>query len=131
MDLESSNSPLPESSDLLPVVRNHVYHPKFVGSFSLKYVLPALVPRMTYAGMQVAEGQDAGIAWESLVRGTLDQVEREKTRKALLEYCGQDTLALVRLLETLDSKHTDRCRTVAPTSLCKCCERCLGGAEHS
>src|ERR1035437_5386082 len=36
--------------DLLPVVRNHVYHPAFAGSFSLKAVLPVLVPEMTYAG---------------------------------------------------------------------------------
>jgi predicted RecB family nuclease len=32
--------------DLLPVVRNHVYHPAFGGSFSLKAVLPALVPEI-------------------------------------------------------------------------------------
>ena len=87
--------------DLLPVVRNHVYHPAFAGSYSLKSVLPALVPEMTYDGMEVADGTDAGLAWESLVRGSLDQSERERTRKALLEYCGQDTLALVRLLENL------------------------------
>jgi len=87
--------------DLLPVVRNYVYHPAFAGSYSLKAVLPALVPEMTYAGMAVANGQDAGLTWESLVRGGLDQSERERTRKALLDYCGQDTLALVRLLEAL------------------------------
>jgi hypothetical protein len=36
--------------DLLPVIRDHVYHPAFGGSFSLKSVLPALVPDMTYDG---------------------------------------------------------------------------------
>ncbi len=87
--------------DLLPVIRNHVYHPRFAGSFSLKYVLPALVPDMTYAGMEVADGTDAGLAWESLIRGGLGQPEREKIEKALLDYCGQDTLAMVRLLENL------------------------------
>jgi hypothetical protein len=51
--------------DLLPVMRNHVYHPAFAGSFSLKDVLPALVPELTYEGMIVANGQDAGLAWES------------------------------------------------------------------
>jgi hypothetical protein len=56
---------------------------------------------MTYDGMAVANGQDAGLAWESLVRGGLDQVERERIKNALLDYCGQDTLALVRLIETL------------------------------
>ena len=87
--------------DLLPVVRNHVYHPAFAGSYSLKAVLPALVPEMTYDGMAIANGQAAGLAWESLVRGNLDQVQRDETRKALLDYCGKDTLALVRLLERL------------------------------
>jgi predicted RecB family nuclease len=87
--------------DLLPVVRNNVYHPKFAGSYSLKDVLPALVPEMTYEGMQVKDGQAAGLAWEALVRGGLDQSEREKTRKVLLDYCGQDTLALVRLVDRL------------------------------
>ena len=45
----------------------------------------------------MANGQEAGLAWECLVRGNLDQVECEKTRKALLDYCGQDTTAMVRL----------------------------------
>jgi hypothetical protein len=87
--------------DLLPVVRDHVYHPAFAGSYSLKAVLPALVPEMSYEGMAVANGQHAGLAWESLVRGTVDEEERERTRKALLEYCAQDTLALVKLVEKL------------------------------
>jgi predicted RecB family nuclease len=87
--------------DLLPVVRNHVYHPAFAGSYSLKAVLPALVPDMTYEGMAVANGQDAGLAWESLVRNTVDTVERGRIEKALRAYCGQDTLALVRLLGKL------------------------------
>jgi predicted RecB family nuclease len=90
--------------DLLPVVRNNVYHPAFAGSYSLKYVLPALVPSLTYAGMEIANGQDAGLAWESLVRGCLDQVERDSVKKALLDYCGQDTLALVNLLKCLLQK---------------------------
>jgi predicted Zn-dependent protease len=51
--------------------------------------------------MAVANGQDAGLAWESLVRGGLDQSERDRIKRALLEYCGQDTLAMVKLLEKL------------------------------
>ena len=90
--------------DLLPVVRNYVYHPAFGGSHSLKSVLPALVPNMTYEGMKVGDGKAAGLAWESLVRGELDGGEQEKIRKALLDYCGQDTLAMVRLLEGLRSQ---------------------------
>jgi hypothetical protein len=87
--------------DLLPVVREHVYHPAFAGSYSIKSVLPALVPSLTYDGMAVADGQSAGLAWESLVRGSIDACERDRIRKALLDYCGQDTLAMVRLLGRL------------------------------
>jgi predicted RecB family nuclease len=87
--------------DLLPVVREYTYHPAYVGSYSIKSVLPALVPEMTYDDMEVANGQAAGVAWESLVRGSLDRSECDRIRKALLDYCGQDTLAMVRLLQTL------------------------------
>lgn len=88
--------------DLLPLIRNHVYDPAFVASYSLKAVLPALVPEMTYDGMAVADGMDAGLAWESLIR-TSDVAERERLRKALLDYCGQDTLAMLKLLKVLQN----------------------------
>src|SRR6202007_2820845 len=47
--------------DLLPVMREHTYHPAFAGSYSIKTVLPALVPDMSYAGMEVADGVEAGL----------------------------------------------------------------------
>jgi predicted RecB family nuclease len=87
--------------DLLPIIRDHVYHPAFAGSYSLKSVLPALVPEMTYEGMEVADGQAAGLAWESLVRGGSGRQESDRIRKALLDYCGQDTLGMVKLIELL------------------------------
>jgi hypothetical protein len=87
--------------DLLPVVREHTYHPAYAGSYSIKSVLPALVPEMTYDGIEVANGQAAGVAWESLVCGGLDRGEYDRIRKALLVYCGLDTLAMVKLLDKL------------------------------
>jgi hypothetical protein len=93
--------------DLLPIVRNHVYHPVFGGSYSLKSVLPALVPEMTYEGMEVADGQAAGLVWESLIRGDCDENEREQKRRALLGYCTQDTLGMVRLVEKLQQFRRD------------------------
>jgi hypothetical protein len=84
--------------DLPPVIRDHVYHPAFGGSFSLKAVLPA---------MAVANGQAAGLAWDSLVRETLDQVDRQRIEQALRAYCRQDTLALVRILERLRQVSTN------------------------
>ncbi|HXH51245.1 MAG TPA: DUF2779 domain-containing protein, partial [Terriglobia bacterium] len=87
--------------DLLDTVRKNVYHPRFRGSFSLKSVLPALVPDMTYEGMEVSEGEEAGLAWEKMVRGQVGAKEKARLRKALLEYCRKDTLAMARLLDFL------------------------------
>jgi len=56
---------------------------------------------MTYEGMEVPNGQAAGLAWETMISGNLVEAKRQTIRRALLDYCGQDTLALVRLLETL------------------------------
>jgi predicted RecB family nuclease len=92
--------------DLLPLVRNYVYHPAFAGSYSLKAVLPALIPEMTYEGMSVADGRGAGLAWEALVHGASDEAERERIEKALRAYCSQDTLALAKLLGRLRSAST-------------------------
>lgn len=88
--------------DLLPVMRNHVYHPAFFGSFSLKYVLPALITGMSYTDMEVADGVQAGLAYDTLVARILDQTSHNALRQALLDYCEQDTLAMVRLIEHLE-----------------------------
>ena len=90
--------------DALPLVRDHVYHPAFAGSFSLKTVLPALVSGMTYDTLDIADGRTATIEIERLMfeGDTLSADQRHQTRDALLRYCAQDTLGVVRLLERLE-----------------------------
>ncbi len=91
--------------DLLPVVRNHVYHPDFGGRFSLKRVLPALVPEMSYRGLAIAEGETASLELGRLLflGDRMEPEERARLRADLLAYCHQDTWGLVRLLERLRS----------------------------
>jgi hypothetical protein len=89
--------------DLLPVVRNHVYHPDFGGGFSLKRVLPALVPELSYAGLAIAEGETASLELGRLLfhGDQMPPEERARLRADLLAYCHLDTWGLVRLLERL------------------------------
>ncbi len=91
--------------DLLPVMRRHVEHPDFLGSFSLKRVLPVLIPTLGYDEMEIAEGLSAGPVWDRLVRGladgSLDTGEATRLEDALRAYCRQDTLAMVELLREL------------------------------
>jgi hypothetical protein len=89
--------------DLLPIVRNHVYHPDFQGSFSIKDVLPALVPGFGYDDLEIQDGATASAALEALLLGgdALSPEEKQKLREQLLRYCEFDTLAMVRLHERL------------------------------
>jgi hypothetical protein len=87
--------------DLHVVVKNHYYHPKFKGSFSLKAVLPAVVPEMTYDNMEIQEGQMASLQYLRMIDPGTPEGERERIKKDLLEYCAQDTWAMVRIREEL------------------------------
>ncbi len=89
--------------DLLPVVRNHVYHPDFKGSFSLKYILSPLVPELTYDDLVIVDGRLASVEIARLlfVAHKIPEEERDRLRQDLLEYCERDTWATVKLLERL------------------------------
>jgi len=87
--------------DLLQVVRDHYYHPEFRGSFSIKTVLPALVPGFGYQDLGIQGGEVASLAFlESIDPGTTP-ARREELRAGLLAYCGRDTEAMVRIVAAL------------------------------
>lgn len=83
--------------DLLPIVRTHISHPEFFGSYSIKAVAPALVPGFSYDDLDgVADGNDASAVFYRLASdGSLPDEDRGNYRRALLAYCGRDTLALM------------------------------------
>ncbi len=87
--------------DLLQIIRGSYYHPGFHGSFSIKSVLPALVPDLSYADLEVPEGMAAAAAYARLITGNAPEPEKAATREALLAYCEMDTLAMVRVYEAL------------------------------
>jgi hypothetical protein len=87
--------------DLLPIVREHVYDPAFGGSFSIKKVLPALVPHLSYDGLTIAKGDVAAAELWRVMFSPMPDTEREYVSDALLEYCRRDTEAMVELHRTL------------------------------
>jgi hypothetical protein len=89
--------------DLLPVVRNNVYHPDFQGSFSLKYVLTPLVPELSYSDLVIVDGRLASVEIARLlfVAHKIPVAERDRLRQDLLDYCERDTWATVRLMARL------------------------------
>jgi hypothetical protein len=87
--------------DLLPLVRDHCYHPRLRGSFSIKTVLPAFVPTLGYGDLAIRDGLTASLSHATLIDRTLDPVRREELRAQLLAYCGRDTEAMVALYRVL------------------------------
>ena len=89
--------------DLHPVVRDYVYHPDFLGSFSLKYVLHPLVPELTYNDLVIVDGLVASVEIARLlfVAQRIPEAERDRVRQDLLDYCKRDTWAMVKVLERL------------------------------
>ncbi|MEX1303695.1 MAG: DUF2779 domain-containing protein [Rhodovibrionaceae bacterium] len=84
--------------DLLPIAREHYYHPSQQGSWSLKAVLPAVIPELSYEALEGV--QDGGMAMEAFLEALHSEMaptRRDQIRAQLDAYCTQDTYALVRL----------------------------------
>jgi len=83
--------------DLKKIIEKNYYHPDFFGSYSIKAVLPVLVPEMTYASLDIKNGNEAIAAFAQMTRENLPGGVVKKLRRQLLEYCCQDTMAMIAL----------------------------------
>jgi len=82
---------------MVPFRDRSFYHWQFNGSYSIKVVLPALVPELSYDNLEISDGGMASSEWLRMIRLD-DDNEKEKLRQQLLKYCHLDTLAMVRIL---------------------------------
>ncbi len=89
--------------DLMIIFRDQFYaDPKFKGSYSIKKVLPVLVPQLTYEGMDIGDGATAMAQWYDMVYSTsLSEKKRKSIKQNLLKYCELDTFAMVKIWEVL------------------------------
>ena len=85
---------------MIPFQQKWYYTPEMRGSYSIKSVLPALVPELSYNDLDIKEGGTASNTFLSMVNGTFEG-DVEETRRQLLEYCELDTYAMVKILEKL------------------------------
>ena len=92
---------LPRLFDLEKVVKAHVRYAECLGGTSVKVVLPALVPDLSYEGLGIARGDLAALKYAGCVTGVTVGPEREQIMSDLRTYCGTDTLAMVRLLDVI------------------------------
>jgi len=86
--------------DLMKPFRKDYRTPEMQGKWTIKKVLPALVPELSYNELTIGNGTDASNAFYHL-QNNQNPDDIERTKAALLEYCKLDTLAMVKLLEVL------------------------------
>ena len=88
---------------IIPFQQNWYYSKAMQGSYSIKYVLPALFPNdpeLNYQNLEgVHNGREASDTFQMMRR--MEKPKREEYRRHLLKYCELDTYAMVKILQKL------------------------------
>ena len=89
---------------MIPFYNQDYYMKEMKGSYSIKYVLPALFPNdkdLNYSNLDdIHNGSEAMNAYLNLASKSEEEIKN--TRDNLLKYCYLDTLAMVKILEKLE-----------------------------
>lgn len=92
------NSIIERVVDLLPIARNRYYHPSQHGSWSIKAVLPALCPDLSYTQLDgVKDGNMAIESYKEAINPETTLQRKQEIEHQLQEYCKLDTFAMVRM----------------------------------
>lgn len=90
--LQSVNERVFDLRDIF--TKQHLVHKDFRGSTSIKRILPALAPELSYADLDICEGGAASQGWNRLTTSEIGREEKEKIVSDLLKYCERDTYAM-------------------------------------
>lgn len=95
---ESLNKRIYDLEDVFS--KNDYVHPGFLGKSSIKYVLPVLVPELSYKDLAIGKGDIASVRWYEIVTKENEDGQAQVFND-LLAYCKLDTLAMVKIYEHL------------------------------
>lgn len=91
--------------DLLPLAREHYYHPAMKGSWSIKSVLPTIAPDLGYDTLgEVRDGGAAQTAYLEIISTQTPPARRDALAADLRAYCGRDTEALVEVVRHFEAR---------------------------
>jgi hypothetical protein len=108
--------------DLLPVARACWYHRNQRGSWSIKQVLPSLIPELDYAALEVGDGGAAQAAYLEATDPSTGDKRRDELAASLRAYCGLDTEGLVRVFNRLLDPNARSLAAGKPSSGVEPCE---------
>ena len=85
--------------DVMVPIKQYVYDPSFLGSFSLKSVGPALLgEKASYTDMAVSDGTEARISFAKMISDQTSKTDKQRIYETLSEYCRKDTYLMVELV---------------------------------
>jgi hypothetical protein len=85
---------------MIPFKNKDYYKPEMKGSYSIKSVLPALCPSLSYDELDIKEGGAASRVFGQMLSGEF-KGDVQLARTHLLKYCKLDTWAMVKLLDKI------------------------------
>jgi len=95
----------PRLVDLLPIIKRNYYHPAMHGSWSIKAVLPTVVPEMRYEDLgEVQEGDAAQRAYLEAISPTTSPPRKSEIAQSLRQYCAFDTQAMLRMVQVFEAR---------------------------
>jgi hypothetical protein len=90
----------------VPPTKANYYHPSQQGSWSIKAVLPAVAPDLSYDALDgVQNGGMAMEAYMEAIHPDSTPERKDEIEQQLLAYCGLDTFAMVRLWQFLSGRN--------------------------
>lgn len=87
-------------TDLFDLIKGYTYRTEYRGSYSIKKVLPAWVPDLSYKQLAIQDGGLAAIRYEKMLDG-LGTEFANQIATDLRAYCCQDTRAMVEILDAI------------------------------
>ena len=99
--LESINSRIVDLGEPFKPANGWYSDPRFEGSWSIKKVLPIVVPDLSYKDLDIGDGGTAQRLWMEAVLDETRAKEKDKILADLRKYCGLDTLAMVEIFHAL------------------------------
>ena len=88
--------------DLMTIFsKKHYVDASFKGGWSIKKVLPILIPELSYAELEINGGTQAMAIWGKMLEGNYTIESSAQIQKDLLEYCKLDTFAMVEIYRYL------------------------------
>ena len=86
---------------MIPFSEEMVIDPRFMGSSSIKAVLPVFRPNLSYKDLNIQEGGSASRMWKQATFEPENEESRLQIYEDLTKYCERDTFAMVEIYDEL------------------------------